>query len=186
MPSHSSRVWLFATLWTVARQAPLSMGFSRQEHWGICYALFQGIFQLQGSNPCLLWLLRGRHVLYCRATGEALQVLNLGSNRKSGISEALSLLPSLHPGGGLEGTSSGLQAGLLGDCWSLWWSPISLLTTSATYHLLRLESLRYSIFVFDYRIGCVGIKCRSSSWTNAQNGKEGKNCLERGNALICS
>ena len=28
-----SRVQLFATLWTVARQAPLSMGFSRQEHW---------------------------------------------------------------------------------------------------------------------------------------------------------
>ena len=28
-----SRVWLFATLWTVARQAPLSMGFSRQEYW---------------------------------------------------------------------------------------------------------------------------------------------------------
>ena len=27
------RVWLFVTLWTVARQAPLSMGFSRQEHW---------------------------------------------------------------------------------------------------------------------------------------------------------
>ena len=24
---------LFATLWTVARQAPLSMGFPRQEHW---------------------------------------------------------------------------------------------------------------------------------------------------------
>ena len=28
-----SRVWLFATPWTVARQAPLSMGFSRQEDW---------------------------------------------------------------------------------------------------------------------------------------------------------
>ena len=38
-------------------------------------------------------------------------------NRKSGISEALSFLPSLHLGGGLEGTNSGLQAGLLGDCW---------------------------------------------------------------------
>ena len=25
--------WPFATLWTVARQAPLSMGFSRQEYW---------------------------------------------------------------------------------------------------------------------------------------------------------
>ena len=27
------RVWLFVTLWTVASQAPPSMGFSRQEHW---------------------------------------------------------------------------------------------------------------------------------------------------------
>ena len=27
-----SRVWLFVTSWTVARQAPLSMGFSRQEY----------------------------------------------------------------------------------------------------------------------------------------------------------
>ena len=28
-----SRVWLFAILWTVAHQAPLSMGFSGQEYW---------------------------------------------------------------------------------------------------------------------------------------------------------
>ena len=28
-----SHVQLFATPWTVAYQAPLSMGFSRQEHW---------------------------------------------------------------------------------------------------------------------------------------------------------
>ena len=28
-----SRVQLFATLWSVACQAPLSMGFSRQEYW---------------------------------------------------------------------------------------------------------------------------------------------------------
>ena len=28
-----SRVWLFATPWTVAYQAPLSMVFSRQEYW---------------------------------------------------------------------------------------------------------------------------------------------------------
>ena len=33
--SHFSRVWLFVTpwTWTVARQAPLSMGFSGQEYW---------------------------------------------------------------------------------------------------------------------------------------------------------
>ena len=28
-----SRVWLLATPWTVAHQAPPSMGFSRQEYW---------------------------------------------------------------------------------------------------------------------------------------------------------
>ena len=28
-----SRVQLFATMWTVAHQAPLSMGFLRQEYW---------------------------------------------------------------------------------------------------------------------------------------------------------
>ena len=32
MLSHFSCVCLFSTLWTVACQAPLSMGFSRQEH----------------------------------------------------------------------------------------------------------------------------------------------------------
>ena len=30
---HFSHVWLFATLWTVAQQAPQSMGFSGQEYW---------------------------------------------------------------------------------------------------------------------------------------------------------
>ena len=33
MLSHFSRVWHIATLWTVAHQAPLTLGFSRQEYW---------------------------------------------------------------------------------------------------------------------------------------------------------
>ena len=33
MLSHCSRVQLFEIPWTVARQAPLSKGFSRQEYW---------------------------------------------------------------------------------------------------------------------------------------------------------
>ena len=33
MLGHGSRVWLFSKQWTVARQVPLSMGFSRQESW---------------------------------------------------------------------------------------------------------------------------------------------------------
>ena len=53
VPSHFSHVRLCVTLWIVARQAPLSMGCSRQEY----HALFQGIFQTQGSNSHLLRLL---------------------------------------------------------------------------------------------------------------------------------
>ena len=33
MLSHFSHVWLLVTLWTIAHQAPLSVGFSRQEYW---------------------------------------------------------------------------------------------------------------------------------------------------------
>ena len=33
MLSHFSHVWLFVTPWTVACQAPLSIGFTRQEYW---------------------------------------------------------------------------------------------------------------------------------------------------------
>ena len=33
MHAKSLQSYLFVTLWTVARQAPLSMGFSRQEYW---------------------------------------------------------------------------------------------------------------------------------------------------------
>ena len=52
-----SRVQLFVTPWTVAFQAPLSMGFSRQQTGMGCHFLLQGIFPTQGSNPCLLCLL---------------------------------------------------------------------------------------------------------------------------------
>ena len=30
-----SRVQLFATPWTIAQRAPLSVGFSRQEYWSV-------------------------------------------------------------------------------------------------------------------------------------------------------
>ena len=38
------------TPWTIARQAPLSMVFSRQEYWSGFHALLQGIFLTQGSG----------------------------------------------------------------------------------------------------------------------------------------
>ena len=49
-----SRVRLFATPWTVAYQAPPSLGFSRQPTLGVCCPfLLQGIFLTQGLNPGL-------------------------------------------------------------------------------------------------------------------------------------
>ena len=49
-----SHVPLPVTLWTVAHKASLSIGFSRQEYWSDCHALFQWIFLTQGLNPRLL------------------------------------------------------------------------------------------------------------------------------------
>ena len=43
----------FGTPWTID-QAPLSMGFPKQEYWSRLHFLFQGIFLTQGSNLCLL------------------------------------------------------------------------------------------------------------------------------------
>ena len=50
-----SRVRLFETPWTVALQAPLSMGFSRQEYWSGLHFLLQGILLTQGSLRFLHW-----------------------------------------------------------------------------------------------------------------------------------
>ena len=52
-----SHVWLFATLWTVAQQAPLSIGFSTQEYWTGLPFPPPGIFLSRGSNSNLCCLL---------------------------------------------------------------------------------------------------------------------------------
>ena len=43
--SRFSRVRLYATLWTAAHQAPLSMGFSSQEYWSGLHFLLPNIPQ---------------------------------------------------------------------------------------------------------------------------------------------
>ena len=57
MLSHFSHVWRFVTPCTVAHQAPLFMGFSRQEYCSGFHLLLQGIFPTQRSNLYLLCLL---------------------------------------------------------------------------------------------------------------------------------
>ena len=46
-----SRVRLFATLWTVAYQASLSMGFSRQEYWSGLPFPSPGVLPDPGIEP---------------------------------------------------------------------------------------------------------------------------------------
>ena len=74
--------WLFVTLWTIACQAPPSMGFSRQEYWSGLPALLQGIFLTQGSNPCLLRLLHRQSDSLSLASpgkhGKLFQIFQLG------------------------------------------------------------------------------------------------------------
>ena len=57
-----SRILLCGTLWTVVFQAPLSIGFSRQEYWSPFYAFLQRIFPTQESNPRLYVSCIGRRV----------------------------------------------------------------------------------------------------------------------------
>ena len=49
-----SSVQLFVTSWTVAHQAPLSMGCSRQEYWSGLPFPSPGNLPPQGSKPSLL------------------------------------------------------------------------------------------------------------------------------------
>ena len=65
---------LFATQWTVAPVAPLSMGFSRQEYWSGCHFILQGIFPTQGLNLGLLCLLHWQ--------GDSLPLCHLGSDAR--------------------------------------------------------------------------------------------------------
>ena len=54
-----SRVWLLATPWTAAHQAPPSMGFSRQEYWSGKW----GIFWQSLHNPTSVRMWRNGHSL---------------------------------------------------------------------------------------------------------------------------
>ena len=70
-------VQLFAILWAIACQAPLSVGFSRQ-YWSECHSFLQGICPTQGSNShclCLLhwffttsaiWKVLAGYLFFCR------------------------------------------------------------------------------------------------------------------------
>ena len=57
-----SRVGLFVTPWTVAYQAPLSVGFSREEYWSGLPFYPPGVLPDPGMGATVSY--NGRHVLY--------------------------------------------------------------------------------------------------------------------------
>ena len=63
--SHFSRVWLFATLWTVAHQVPQYKGSSGQEHWSGLSFPHPGDLpdpKIERASACVSYV--GRQVLY--------------------------------------------------------------------------------------------------------------------------
>ena len=61
---HFSCVQLFVTLWTVARQAPLFMGFSRQEYWSGLPSSSKGSSQPRDQTRVSYVFCISRWVLY--------------------------------------------------------------------------------------------------------------------------
>ena len=58
-------VQVFATLWTVAQQAPLSMGLSRQEYWSGLPCRPPGDLSHPGTEPVSFFVTCiGRQILY--------------------------------------------------------------------------------------------------------------------------
>ena len=71
-----SCAWLFLTLWTIAHQVPLSMGFSRQEYWSGLPCLVLAEFSQprdQTHISCVSYT--GRQILYHCATWGFLELL---------------------------------------------------------------------------------------------------------------
>ena len=66
---------LYVTLWTIGRQAPLSMEFSRQESWSELPFPTPGDLPTQGLNPHLLGLLHWQV--------DSLPLCHLGSPKNS-------------------------------------------------------------------------------------------------------
>ena len=64
------------TPWTAACQAPMSMGFPRQEHWSGLPFLTPGIFSTQGLNLSLFYLLHWQMDSLPLCQLEALQLSN--------------------------------------------------------------------------------------------------------------
>ena len=91
-----SRVWLFVTPWTVARQASLSMGFSRQEYWSRLPApSSRGSSRPRHQTRISGVSCIGRRILYHWVTWEGLSPCFFSSEKFVSFKHVLFLNPPL-------------------------------------------------------------------------------------------
>ena len=78
-----SRVRFFATLWTVAGQAPLSTGLSRQEYWSGLLCPPPGDLLDPGLSPVPLWQVLYRYCHLGRLQSHHFMAKRWGESRNS-------------------------------------------------------------------------------------------------------
>ena len=114
-----SNVWLFATLWTIACQAPPSMGFSKQEFWSGLPFPSPGDLPnpgIESMSPALAGRFRrapGKpHIYPCPET-EASKISPFGTGIQKVLNSNIVLRPILYVHMCLCVPTQGLNPGLL-------------------------------------------------------------------------
>ena len=143
MLSCFSHVWLLATLWTVAHQAPLWVGFSRQEYWSGLLCPPSGDLPNTGIKPMSLMSpkLAGRFFT-TSTTWEAPKVKVLHAQFVGTLWDPMDCSP---PGSSVHGILQGKHARV--DCHSLLQGvfPTQGLNPSLAYCRQILYSLRHHV-----------------------------------------
>ena len=85
------RVWLFATPWTAAHQAPPPMGFSRQEYWSGVPSPFSSVQFTSVQSLSCVWLFAAPWITARQAS---LSITNSWSSLK--LTTIESVMPSSH------------------------------------------------------------------------------------------
>ena len=138
-----SCVWLFETLWIIARQAPLSMGFSRQEYWGRLLCPPPGNLPDPGIEPVSHVSCIGRWVLFF--------FFNIQNWYPLGLTDLISLQPKCLSR--VFSNTTFQKHKFFGSQFSLWSNSHPYMTTGRTIPLTRrtfVGKVMSMLFIFIY------------------------------------
>ena len=147
--SYFSHVRLFTTLWTTAHQAPLSMGFFRQEYWSGLPCPSPRNFPDSGIEPVSSVAPTLQVDSYCWATGEAWKEVRDAMNYpivwQSKSTQSKDLLWSLEKIS-REDDMAGPDAKRMGPCLGLGaYSPCSLRWIHDDLQILSFSFVRWNL-----------------------------------------